>query len=221
MQLVTPEEIARIVVTELRGGNTGRDIVAALDGAVLGPSYRGGFLRESAINKLHQLEAQHGEAVAFGNLGPPRLSKLLFEAYLLKQVHGTLDAVIEDQPEVLANRLEHYLNNDADTRRHIISIGIGILLPEGKRLLRGPQLKATDAHSGWVDLTAANMSRWQERLKAVQCTLTREVTTDTSSLFDRNFSASRQWRSRVDALDIGEAVAWIFNHEDHDQRGKN
>jgi len=221
MQLVTPEDIASVVVTELAGGNTGRDIVAALDGAVLGPSYRGGFLREAAINKLHQLEAQHGEAVAFGNLGPPRLSKLLFEAYLLKQVHGTPDAVIEDQPAALATRLEHYLNNDAGTRRHIISIGIGILLPEGKRLLRGPQLKATDAHSGWVDLTAANMSRWQERLKALQRTLTHEATADTSSLFDRNFSASRQWRSGVGVLEIGEAVAWIFNHEDHDQRGKN
>jgi nucleoside-diphosphate-sugar epimerase len=221
MQLVTPEEIARIVVTELTGGNTGRDIVAALDGAVLGPSYRGGFLRQAAINKLHQLEAQHGEAAAFGNLGPPRLSKLLFEAYLLKQVHGTLDAVIADQPAALATRLEHHLNNDVATRRHIISIGIGILLPDGNRLLRGPQLKATDAHGGWVDLTAENMLRWQERLKAVQRTLTHETTADTSSLIDRNFTASREWRSDVGALEIGETVAWVFNREEHGQRGKN
>ena len=42
MALVTPEEIAQAVMRELRGGNTGHDVIAMLDGAVFGPSYRGG-----------------------------------------------------------------------------------------------------------------------------------------------------------------------------------
>ncbi len=220
MQLVTPEEIARIAVAELNGVNTGRDIVAALDGAVLGPSYRGGYLREAAINRLKQLEAQHGEAVAFGILGPPRLSKLLFEAYLLKQVQGTLDAALAARPAVLAEQLQDLVHRDTATRSHVISIGIGILLPDGKRLLRGRQLKTSDAYSGWVDLTETNMSRWQDRLTAIRQTLTQE-SADTSSLHDRNFSASRQWHAAAGALDIGEAVAWIFNHEEHGRRGKS
>lgn len=220
MQLVTPEEIANVIVTELTGGNTGRDMVAAMDGAVLGPSYRGGFLREAAISKLRQLESQHGEAVAFGILGPPRLSKLLFEGYLLKQAHATLDAILADEPAALAERLRNLLDQDAVRRSHVISIGIGILLPDGKHLLRGPQLKARDAHSGWVDLTAENMSRWQQRLKAMQNMLSQE-SADTSSLHDRNFSDSRNWHTDASPLDIGEAVAWVFNNEDQGQRGKN
>src|SRR6185436_11496036 len=45
MEFVTPEEIARYLVFEIEGGNTGHDILGALDGAVLGPTYRAGLLR--------------------------------------------------------------------------------------------------------------------------------------------------------------------------------
>jgi NAD(P)-dependent dehydrogenase (short-subunit alcohol dehydrogenase family) len=220
MELVTPEEIARIVIIELAGGNTGRDIIAALDGAVMGPSYRGGFLRQAAITRLRQLEAEHGESIAFGILGPPRLSKLLFEAYLLKQVCATPEAVLARDADALATDLEHYLHESPDTRRRIISIGIAIVLPDGDRLLRGPRLKATDAHSGWVDLTPPNMQLWKERIEALSAVMRDEAGGDTSSLSDRNLAASREWRSEPAALDIGEAVAWIFNNEDQGQRGK-
>jgi NAD(P)-dependent dehydrogenase (short-subunit alcohol dehydrogenase family) len=89
MAFVTPEEIARDVVREIRGGATGHDVIAGLDATVTGPSYRAAHLRDAALTRLRQLEAQHGEAVAFEILGPPRLSKLLFEAFLLKlRNHG-------------------------------------------------------------------------------------------------------------------------------------
>ena len=52
MESVTPEEIAQNVVSELLGGNTGRDIVAALDASVMGPSYRGGMLREGRVGPV-------------------------------------------------------------------------------------------------------------------------------------------------------------------------
>jgi hypothetical protein len=78
MEYVTPEEIADNVLAELRGGATGHDIIQALDGAVMGPSYRAGILRQTALARLRQLEAEHHEdSIAFEILGPPRLSKLL------------------------------------------------------------------------------------------------------------------------------------------------
>jgi hypothetical protein len=69
-----PEEIAATVIQEIKGGNTGADIVEALGGAVLGPTYRAGALRSAALTRLRELE-KHTTSTA------PRLSKLLYEAY--------------------------------------------------------------------------------------------------------------------------------------------
>ena len=74
MEIVTPEEIADAVVDELEGRPTGRDVVAAFDGSVLGPTYRGGMLREVALSRMEALEEEHGvRSVAFEMLGPPLL----------------------------------------------------------------------------------------------------------------------------------------------------
>jgi hypothetical protein len=94
MEFVTPEEIADVVAWELIGGNTGHDVINALDNAVMGPTYRAGLMRHWALEKLRDLEKRHGvRSVAFENLGPPRLSKLLFEADLLRRTFGTMEAV--------------------------------------------------------------------------------------------------------------------------------
>ncbi len=73
MQFITPEEIAEAVLLEIQGGNTGQDVIAALDSSAMGPTYRAGYLRQAALNRLEQLEAAHGEGVAFEILGPPRV----------------------------------------------------------------------------------------------------------------------------------------------------
>ncbi|MBP1654606.1 MAG: hypothetical protein H6Q28_1162, partial [Bacteroidetes bacterium] len=83
MEFVTPEEIAESTVFEIRAGNTGHDIINALDNATLAPTYRAGFMFTSALDRMKTLEREHGvDSVAFEMLGPPRLSKLLYEAYL-------------------------------------------------------------------------------------------------------------------------------------------
>jgi len=220
MQLITPEEVARTVVAELLGGNTGRDVVAALDGSVSGPTYRAGYLRQSALTRLRQLEAQHGQAVAFEILGPPRLSKLLYEAHLLKSETGMLDAAIEADPEELAHALAKQVGDGVDMRRRILSIGVPILLPDGERLLRGPIIKSADAHQGWVDLTPANMRRWQMRLRNIRDTMATELGGDSSSLHPRIFSASRDWAGELGFPDIGEIAGWIFRTEEQGQRQK-
>ncbi|MEM6931338.1 MAG: hypothetical protein AAF602_30690, partial [Myxococcota bacterium] len=52
MEYITPEEIARTVVHEIRGANTGRDVISAVDSAVLDPSYKAGLVREAAMHDL-------------------------------------------------------------------------------------------------------------------------------------------------------------------------
>jgi hypothetical protein len=219
MEFVTPEEIALNVVTEIRGGNTGKDVISALDSSVMGPTFRAGFLRQAALERLGQLAEKHGESVAFEILGPPRMSKLLYEGYLLKQNYPGMKAVLADKPQQMAEKLEAFVGADAKVRQAIISIGLPILLPDGTRMLRGPLLKSEDAHNGWVDLTPENMQRWQTRIKGILAMLEQEMAGDTSSQFNRVYPPLREWVAE-DRFEIGEIVAWISMNEDEGRRGK-
>jgi NAD(P)-dependent dehydrogenase (short-subunit alcohol dehydrogenase family) len=221
MEFVTPEEIAANVVAEIRGGNTGADIVAALDGAVMGPTYRAGLMRQAALERLHQLEAEHqADSVAFEMLGPPRLSKLLYEAYLLKRLSGSAPAVLREEPQALSNGVLELIESDAPLRQQIISIGIPILLPDGERLLRGPHCKANSAEHGWVDLRPENMEHWQRRLAALDEAIGRGLEADSSSRVDRGYPSLRAWRQDGE-LDVGEVVGWLFSTEEAGRRGKS
>jgi NAD(P)-dependent dehydrogenase (short-subunit alcohol dehydrogenase family) len=219
MEFVTPEEIAQNVVIELTGGNTGKDIVAALDGAVMGPTFRAGWLREAALSRLKNLSEEHGESVAFEILGPPRMSKLLFESYLLKQIYSGLKAVLTDKPDEMSAKLNTYLEDNPKVRQQIISIGLPILLPDGKRILRGPVLKSVNAHNGWVDLTPENMARWLKRVEGILAMLKEQLEGESSSRHDRVYPSLRDW-VEDDRFEIGEMVAWISINEDDGRRGK-
>ena len=221
MEFVTPEEIANNVVAEIRGGSTGRDIVAGLDGSVMGPSYRAAFLRNAAVTRLHQLEQEHQvDSVAFELLGPPRLSKLLFEIYLIKRVASGMSRVLEQPAEKLSTDIWGLLQQEAGLRQSILSIGIPILLPDGGKMLRGPQIKSPDAEHGWVDLTPSNMSRWKQRLQGLAKELAEQAAAETSSAADRSYPSSQAWKAD-DQLDIGAVVGWVFNTEEGGRRGKS
>jgi hypothetical protein len=220
MQIVTPEDVAENVVRELSGGNTGRDIVAALDGSATGPSFRGGHLRQAALNRLAQMEAQYGEAVAFEILGPPRLSKLLYEAHLLKLCLKRSNAILAKKPAELARVLERKVGDDETLRRRILSIGIPILLPDGIGLLRGPVIKSSDAHHGWVDLRPDNMLLWQDRIRAIHAAAEADLAAEASSSRDRVLKPAREWNTARDIMDIGEIAAWILDHEEGGRRMK-
>src|SRR5215216_2863838 len=67
MEFVTPEEISRAVVLEIKGTNTGLDVIAAIDSSIMKPSYRAGYLRASAIESLRRLEEEtNSHSVATG-----------------------------------------------------------------------------------------------------------------------------------------------------------
>lgn len=220
MELITPEEVACTVVAELLGGTTGRDVIGALDGSVSGPTYRAGYLRQAALARLRQLEQEHGQAVAYEILGPPRISKLLYECYLLKDVLGDVSTVLDMSPEELSVALAGRVEEDIELRRRILSIGIPILLPDGVRLLRGPVIKSDSARSGWVDLTPENMRKWQERLAEIRREIDAETAGATSSQAERIFTASRERLPTAEFSDPGEIVGWIFLREEAGGRQK-
>lgn len=225
MEFVTPEEIAKYIVLEIKGGNTGFDVISALDQAVLGPTYRAGILREGALQRMKHLEQAHGvRSVAFELLGPPRLSKLLYEAYLLQRVSGdSMTQVLAMSPTELAAACEEEIAGNQDLRVNIISIGIPILLSDGSRLLRGPQCKADNAEDGWVDLRPENMARWQNRLRQIRAHTEAELAADGemySSRFYRVFVDPATGRVQ-DRIRIGDLAGWIFTYEEKGERMKS
>ncbi|HEX2166761.1 MAG TPA: hypothetical protein VHG09_05935, partial [Longimicrobiales bacterium] len=163
MEFITPEEIATNVVREIRGYPTGRDIVAALDSATSGPTYRAGVLREVALDRMAALERESGvDAVAYEMLGPPRLSKLLFESSILARLHTSLNDVAAMDDVTTASAAHLLILSDEDLRSRILTIGLPILLPDGMSMLRGPDVKVAPedgqspmdprlADAGWVD----------------------------------------------------------------------
>jgi hypothetical protein len=233
MEYVTPEEVARTVVLEILGASTGRDVLAAIDGAITEPSYRAGVLRDHAIRQMQTLEAQkRGEvpSIAVGHLGPPRLSKLLAEGYLIRQAAGTakiVEIAAIDAAE-MQRRVEDYLAANPAVASTIIRVGTPILRERDGRLTitRGPRISIPAvvagrslvdldadrieqyAASGWVDLRLSNFERWQQRL-------TNAKPGDIERFGSAAFDATRY---PGETFEPGDFVGWLFVNEADEQK---
>jgi hypothetical protein len=131
------------------------------------------------------------------------------------------DAILVTAPAVMARNLEQRIRNDGALRQRILSIGIPILLSDGISLLRGPTIKSSDKHHGWIDLTQNNMSIWQGRIRAIRESAEADLAGNTSSSRDRPLGPAREWDPTRDILDIGEIVGWILDHEEGGRRLKD
>ena len=234
MEYVTPEEIADSVVFEILGGNTGHDIINALDNATLNPTYRAGFLFESALKELRALEEQHQtKSVAFEMLGPPRLSKLLYESHLLQLAYGSMKAVLKASPKEMSAKCSSLIDQGSDLRSRIISIGIPVLMPDGETLLRGKEIKIPPyrgeaslpikpgsidawAHDGWVDLRVKNMESWKARFAIIKKDVEEIPQGNSSSQFLR----TKKYWDDFETIEPGKLVGWIFSVEEHGARMK-
>jgi hypothetical protein len=224
MQFVTPEEIAHEVVMEIRGSNTGHDVIAAIDGAVMNPSYRAGYLRPRVLEALTRLEEETDTySVALGHLGPPELSKLLWEAELLKLTYKTLKEALAVTPELISEQVYALLQSAKYEKllQTIISIGLPILVPNGSQIIRGPYIRipeslecevvVTDndvdiwAEKGWVDLRPRNFAVWQKRLQKME--------ESRQHVHGKGSSAVTPEIYIYNDIRIGEVVGWIFNNE--------
>jgi len=233
MEYVTPEEVARTVVLEILGASTGRDVLAAIDGAITEPSYRAGVLRDHAIRQMQTLEAQkRGEvpSIAVGHLGPPRLSKLLAEGYLIRQAAGTskiIEIAAIDAVE-MQRRVEDYLAENPAVTSTVVRVGTPILRERDGRLTitRGPRISIPAvvaghslvdlnderieqyAASGWVDLRLSNFERWQRRLTNAK---PGDIERYGSAAFDAK-------RYPGDTFEPGDFVGWLFVNEADEQK---
>lgn len=230
MEYITPEEIAEIAVMEVRGAGTGTDVIGAVDSAVLGSTYKAGLLRPAALEILDRLERETGvPSIALGRLGPPDLAKHLFECYLFRRRYRTLDQVTAlgrsaEAAAAVSRELAGLLESDPFLGSLSTSIGIPILLPDGRTLLRGPVIKSpgylkfrTEVPVGakemetyvltWVDLRPARMGWWLETFSTIADShfARREADWSTANV-DRATYLS-------DDIEIGNVVAWIFSNQ--------
>ena len=223
MEFVTPEEVAQICLQEIIGDNTGHDVVAAMDASVVDPSYRAGVLREDALVKLRKLEEETGtHSVALGQLGPPELSKLLWEAELLKLTYRTLPAVLAATAGEIATAATNLLAEHPDLRDTITSLGLPIVTKDGRSLIRGPRIRIPEvsgetvislspeavdrwAAKGWVDLRPRNFAEWQRRFQAMRDAR--------SGRAQRGSAGVVQTAYATENITIGAVVSWVLINE--------
>jgi len=226
MEFVTPEEIAVNVEREILAHPTGKDVVAALDGATMGPTYRAGILRSAALRRMEAMEQERGvRAVAYEMLGPPRLTKLLFEGEILHRLFGTVEAAEGLDARETAGRAEALIREDADLRQRILSAGLPLLLADGRHLLRGgrvavvpgPGLGVEDprlVERGWVDLRQENWDRWRSRVMGFAGELRSRRGVEGGSRDDHEYGDEEPW------LRPGRLAAWILLREERGERIK-
>lgn len=234
MEIVTPEEIATYLVHEIRAGNTGRDVIGALDASTLGPTYRGGLLRSSALDKLKKLEIEtNTESIAFELLGPPRLSKLLFEANLIKKITGSMYEFLEVPSADISKKAEELLRNNDLLRSQMLSVGLVILLSDGERYIRGKEVKIPVhkaelslqltpeninkwCNEGWIDLRPSNFDVWKVIINNIINESKALPINDTSS----RFTYTQDYWDHFETFNEGKIVGWIFENEDKGWRFK-
>jgi hypothetical protein len=232
MEYVTPEEVARTAILEILGASTGRDVLSAIDGAITEPSYRAGVLRSQAILEMERLEALMGgdvlPSIAVGHLGPPKLSKLLIEAYLLRAAAGTadIDAMLAFEAAAMQERVDRWLEANPRVVSLITTIGIPLLRSE-ETLTRGPRINIPPAppdgapvplgrdavekyaQNGWVDLRLANFETWRERLRKLS-TCRPDIVAHGSAAFElTSYSGA--------SFSPGDVVGWLLTTEVDEQ----
>jgi hypothetical protein len=175
---------------------------------------------------MEELEAEHGvEAAAYEMLGPPRLSKLLFEGMLLRRLYETLERVAQMDPDEAAEWTRRLVEEDSDLRQRIVSIGLPILLPDGESVLRGARVKVAPKQGedpfesgvvdrGWVDLRPMNWARWRGRVESYLDDLAHTPGVEAGSMGDHDYGHDD------DRIRPGALVAWILRSEEGGQRIK-
>ena len=227
MEFITPEEVAEYVVLELEGRPTGRDIVAALDSATAGPTYRAGILRAQALSRLDALERVRGtRSIAYEMLGPPRLTKMLYEAYLCSLLMPNVRALAAAEPAAFAERAHQRLREDGALRSQIVSVGLPIVTPDGRKVYRGSVVIVPPAAGdplaaaprGWVDLRPAQFGQWVRRAGEMVRQAEERLRPDR-----RMESGSDVDWTAIDpdqSIDPAAFATWVFLFEDHGERIK-
>ena len=172
MEAITKEEVAMRVMECLYSGSI-HDVLKALDGAMLQPTYSGRKMIEKLRNKLEEYNITNG--IATGNLGGT-LSKYLYELYYLKLNFPTIDEIKANNLDKIADKINAY--HDEALIEEIVTLGLPILKNDNSLYISDYTLipgerdnKDINADNidywckiGWVDLRSKNIDQWCKML---------------------------------------------------------
>jgi hypothetical protein len=178
---------------------------------------------------IREVEALGEQGIAYELVGPSRVTKLIFEANLLKRCCGTIQKALASPPELLSRTLQQEVFQNEELRAEALSVGIAVLLADGKTLLfatrpdpnKGWETEPWEVtpeniekwvYREWVDLRVANMTRWQERFQGILTEID-AASGETGSHFDRSRWFWRQDSSGEILIDPGEVVGLVFATE--------
>ena len=125
-------------------------------------------------------------------------------------------------PDEMSLRLSAKVLEIAALRDTITSLGLGILMPGGDRLLRGPSLRIPEvpgrtvvdvgdddrdawADKGWVDLRPANFARWHKRFEAMYAAGVPNPAAGSDDVRLESYP--------FDSIEIGTVAAWVLANE--------
>ncbi len=138
MELISCEDVAEIAVRELSGKNTGYNYM--ISGREISPRYSAASIRDLGAKILEDMGAIDSCPI-FLNLGPERLSKLISEAYILREalkymdLRGTLNEIGNLDTKYLRDAAIGYIQNNPAVIKEIVSVGIPIYT--GDKLITG------------------------------------------------------------------------------------
>jgi len=183
-------------------------------------------LRAAALERLDTLERERQErSVAYEMLGPPRLTKMLYEAHLCGQLAPSVRVLAGLQPAALSERAHDLVRRDAGLRSRILSVGLPIITPDGGCVYRGATVIVPPADGdplaaaarGWIDLRPAQFALWIRRANEM-----------IAQADERHRAAPNASGSDVDwtaidpdrPIDPAAFATWVFRFEDHGERIK-
>ncbi len=239
MGFITPEEISDLALREIKGQNTGKNIAEAFEKSVLQPSNKAQSKKGQAFAALKKVSQGRAESPALGFLGPPRLSKLLFEGRLIKETFGSFRKFLEasasegdslprkvsplrakggadsgsqySQSQIALTAEKEILSNGI-LRRFAITAGLPILLKSGTDIICGENYKVPEKSES-QKITQKNINNWARRgwidLRPSNFKLWQKRL--------RNFSLIKNKKPEFE----GELAAFIFKTEDGGYRKTN
>jgi len=157
-------------------------------------------------------------------LGPPRLTKMLFEAHLCGRLRPSVRALAGSAATRLAGEALALVERDPALRRRILSVGLPIVTPDGRCVYRGSLVVVRPddgdplaaAPRGWVDLRPAQFGQWIERARE----MVRQAAARTGEAQSSGSDADWVAIGADDAVSPARFATWVFRHEDRGERIK-
>jgi nucleoside-diphosphate-sugar epimerase len=163
MGFITADEVAEKIILKIRGDPTGHDVVSSLNRALIKPSYRAGVIREDLLAQARNLTAEKDiPSIAYGYLGPPIISKQLFEVALIIKSNQK-EELLRASGRKLLNNILAYLDDTESVLTEISALGLALQLPQNVRCpVKAKPFKPGEGNDIWIDLTSKNIKAWQK-----------------------------------------------------------